>query len=873
MPPLADMQKLIGFFSYSHNDDEDSKGALSDLRDRIQRELRGQLGRSPATLQLWQDKGAIAAGALWESEIGAAIEQAAFFIPIVTPSLVRSSYCLFELERFLVRERAMQRHDLVFPILYIRVPGFDEEVQRQENRVLSVLSQRQCLDWRELRHNDINSTGCRQTVESFCADICDALGRSSPTLSQDNARQTDERSGSIEARTATDFRKDPAQPSPVAGDPENKPRAQPRPDAAERRSLIKRLLVCARQGTEQSRPLQAPGGYVPQRCDVLSTGGRSIRQDVPLAHAVRELIDRQEHARILLTGDYGYGKTSFCQMLTAELCNAAEAAAGDRNVAIPFYLSLSSSATDLGASVEANLAEYANRHGAAITPSDFSRALSVFPNVVIIFDALDELAGRADFAKVQTFVQWIERVPRKHSIKIVVTSRSMLFQRERDYRVLQPTNVFRLKAFDPTELAGYLQSQSSSTPDSIAAILTNDRLREICATPIHAMLLASYIRNYGPDRIAGFGDRSANAEIITLYRDFIDSSLTKAYVTADADVIANDRAGIWSLETVRGHVHRLAFHWYARSISEWDPAEFRAWIGEQVKDISGREIEHYCLFLANCAFLTLNGDYYRFLHRSFSEFLVAELAASELLKGDLTHWEVPFHSEIWEHIYHILDEAGFHKINFDTILPKGGPAAIGNILLMAARHKLPPVLPLLRTLLVAGPFPTLRCVAIQGIGLYRPGVENARTLKAAFGSEKNSVVRKIIQLTAQRWLRAPDLSADVGAELIAISEGEIPIAKQDAVDIARPTVVKTISPDIVHQSYRNALLLRDGHWNAYAIPILLLGAMQDDRMLGTVRDIGTTSQDPEIRESYRAISAVVMEAMPSGPALTTALNQ
>ena len=48
MSSLAALQtELVGFFSYSRQDDLDSDGTLSALRDRIQRELRGQLGRSP----------------------------------------------------------------------------------------------------------------------------------------------------------------------------------------------------------------------------------------------------------------------------------------------------------------------------------------------------------------------------------------------------------------------------------------------------------------------------------------------------------------------------------------------------------------------------------------------------------------------------------------------------------------------------------------------------------------------------------------------------------------------------------------------------------------------------------------------------------
>ena len=52
MSSLADLPELVGFFSYSREDDEDSQGALSALRERIQRELRGQLTRSMDRLSL-----------------------------------------------------------------------------------------------------------------------------------------------------------------------------------------------------------------------------------------------------------------------------------------------------------------------------------------------------------------------------------------------------------------------------------------------------------------------------------------------------------------------------------------------------------------------------------------------------------------------------------------------------------------------------------------------------------------------------------------------------------------------------------------------------------------------------------------------------
>jgi formylglycine-generating enzyme required for sulfatase activity len=190
MASLTDRAELVGFFSYSREDDEDSNGALSALRDRIQRELRGQLGRSMKTFRLWQDKEAIAAGKLWEAEIKTAVGQSGFFIPIITPTVVRSQYCRFELEAFLTREAELGRDDLVFPILYIKVPELEDIARQKNDPVLSIIAKRQYLDWRDLRHHDVNSRDVKEAVERFCAQICEALRRDWLTPEERKTQET-----------------------------------------------------------------------------------------------------------------------------------------------------------------------------------------------------------------------------------------------------------------------------------------------------------------------------------------------------------------------------------------------------------------------------------------------------------------------------------------------------------------------------------------------------------------------------------------------------------------------------------------------------------------------------------------------------------
>ena len=161
MSSLADLTELVGFFSYSRRDDERSEGALSRLRARISRELELQLGRD---FKLWQDIAAIPEGALWEVDINKAIAASSFFIPIVTPGAVSSRHCRFEFEAFLKREAALERNNLIFPIIYVRVPALEREEEWRRNDVLKIIGERQYMNWQSLRHRDLAEPEVRTKI-------------------------------------------------------------------------------------------------------------------------------------------------------------------------------------------------------------------------------------------------------------------------------------------------------------------------------------------------------------------------------------------------------------------------------------------------------------------------------------------------------------------------------------------------------------------------------------------------------------------------------------------------------------------------------------------------------------------------------------
>jgi hypothetical protein len=190
MSSLADLPELVGFFSYSRDDDESYRGRLSALREAIQHELSAQLGRSKTTFRLWQDTVAIAPGRLWESDIQTAVEQSVFFIPIVTPRAVNSEYCKFEFQAFLAREHAMGRSDLVFPILYVPVAALTNDAQWRNHPILSVIGKRQYVDWQSFRHVDVPTPAMREAIGHFCRNIVEALH--SRWVSPEERRQHEE---------------------------------------------------------------------------------------------------------------------------------------------------------------------------------------------------------------------------------------------------------------------------------------------------------------------------------------------------------------------------------------------------------------------------------------------------------------------------------------------------------------------------------------------------------------------------------------------------------------------------------------------------------------------------------------------------------
>ena len=78
------------FLSYSHADDEYLDGAISWLREELQRASKAVTGRE---FKIFQDRDGIAFGENWQERLEKALESTVVMLPILTPSFLASEAC------------------------------------------------------------------------------------------------------------------------------------------------------------------------------------------------------------------------------------------------------------------------------------------------------------------------------------------------------------------------------------------------------------------------------------------------------------------------------------------------------------------------------------------------------------------------------------------------------------------------------------------------------------------------------------------------------------------------------------------------------------------------------------------------------------
>jgi len=160
------------FMSYVRFNDQHDDGQLSQFRERLEAEVRAQTGEEFA---IFQDRNDIAWGQNWQQRIDEALDVVTLLVVIITPSLFRSPPCRAEVTRFLDRERALGREDLILPVYYISARQLDDPALREANEMATMLASRQFADWRELRFEPFTSPLVRKAIAQLASRMRDTF--------------------------------------------------------------------------------------------------------------------------------------------------------------------------------------------------------------------------------------------------------------------------------------------------------------------------------------------------------------------------------------------------------------------------------------------------------------------------------------------------------------------------------------------------------------------------------------------------------------------------------------------------------------------------------------------------------------------------
>ncbi len=159
----------IAFVSYTHHDNQG--GRLTQLINLLSDELHNQTGEE---FPLVWDENLLKVGDKWEERLQQARENAAFLIPILTPSYFESQFCRAELSFFLERERSFGRTGLICPILYIETRQLTGDSQEGYDFLAQVMSARLFADWREIRFQPLDSPAVHEAIAKLASDISHA---------------------------------------------------------------------------------------------------------------------------------------------------------------------------------------------------------------------------------------------------------------------------------------------------------------------------------------------------------------------------------------------------------------------------------------------------------------------------------------------------------------------------------------------------------------------------------------------------------------------------------------------------------------------------------------------------------------------------
>jgi TIR domain len=181
------------FLSYTRFDDQYHRGAISEFREQLSMAVRAVTARP---FEIFQDVDGIGLGEVWRAVLDKRLDQARFFIPVLTPNYFGSEACRDELEKFAELERKSGRSDLILPIYYLTCTALEDKERCAADPLATLIDGRQRWDWRNLRHHSFRTRKVKLELEALANRVDEARRRAmlpSKERNRERAKRTSNR--------------------------------------------------------------------------------------------------------------------------------------------------------------------------------------------------------------------------------------------------------------------------------------------------------------------------------------------------------------------------------------------------------------------------------------------------------------------------------------------------------------------------------------------------------------------------------------------------------------------------------------------------------------------------------------------------------
>ncbi|RDV46937.1 hypothetical protein DOE76_00620 [Leifsonia sp. ku-ls] len=159
------------FLSYARADNEREGGRIVRLAQKIREEYETLTG---TTIEIFVDSAEIRWGEDFRSRLDEALQQTAFFIPVLTPTYFLREECRKEMKAFVTSASALGLDALLLSVRYVPVPDMVED---SADELKATAARMQFESWDHLRLADENSAEYRAAVNRLAARLVELVAR------------------------------------------------------------------------------------------------------------------------------------------------------------------------------------------------------------------------------------------------------------------------------------------------------------------------------------------------------------------------------------------------------------------------------------------------------------------------------------------------------------------------------------------------------------------------------------------------------------------------------------------------------------------------------------------------------------------------